>query len=235
LVFGIAFFSSIAHAQETSTIINSDPPGAAISLDGEYQLNATTPCRLPENISGIYELKALMPGYESWNGEIMIAPGQSNRFSFALAPKTRLKSAMRSVFIPGWGQYYSGQKERAFIFSLTAIGFGIGAVIADSDFRKKRDDYNRAKLDLADAASADEVSQLRDLVIERNRQAYDAETTRNMLVIITAGVYVYNVLDALIFFPDKKLIFQGTVPVDMPKIETGFDGEEINVKLTASF
>ena len=145
------------------------------------------------------------------------------------------KAFEMSLLVPGWGQYYSGQKERALVFSLTAVGFGIGAVIADGDFRKKRDDYDRAKLDLANAVSADEINRLRDLVITNNREAYDAETTRNMLVIVTAGVYVYNILDALVFFPDKKLIFQGTVPTDKPKIEADFDGDRVGLKLTASF
>ena len=235
LVLGILLLTSVGYAQETTTIINSDPPGAAISLKGEYIINATTPCRLPENLNGIYYLQASMPGYESWGGEILIVPGQNNRFSFNLSSKTRIKSAVRSMFLPGWGQYYSGQKGRAFVFNLTTIGLGIGAVFADSDFRKKRDNYDRAILDLANAVSADEINRLRDLVITNNREAYDAETTRNMLVIVTAGIYVYNILDALVFFPDKKLIFQGTVPTDKPKIEADFNGDRVGVKLTASF
>jgi len=108
----------LAYAQETDeagTVINSEPPGAAISLEGDYTINATTPCRLPDNLNGRYMLRASMPGYESWSGDIMIVPGQNNYFSFSLSSKTRYKAALRSLFFPGWGQYYSGQRTRAFL------------------------------------------------------------------------------------------------------------------------
>ena len=80
-----------------------------------------------------------------------------------------------------------------------------------------------------------QISTVPNIVFDRNREAYDAETTRNTIAVITAGVYIYNILDAIVFFPEKKLIFQGTVPMDLPKIEAGFDGETVGVKLTASF
>ena len=88
---------------------------------------------------------------------------------------------------------------------------------------------------MANAISVDEVSYYRTLVSVKNREAYDAETTRNNLAVITGVIYVYNILDAIIFFPEKKLIFQGTVPIELPKVEAGFDGETASVKLTASF
>lgn len=231
---GLGF--STAYAQETSTVISSDPPGASITLEGEYNLSATTPCRLPDNVNGKFELKANMSGYESWSGDVIILPGQENHFSFSLAPKTRLKAAFRSLFMPGWGQYYAGLKEKAFILNIGTIGFAIGTVLVDSDFRQKRDDYNQAVVDLNNASSYDEVSRLRSLVIDKNRQAYDAETRRNALAIITAGLWAYNILDAVIFFPDKKLYFhQGGVPVQGASIRPVFDGDKIGLSLTAAF
>jgi hypothetical protein len=234
IMFGVGF--STAYGQDTGTIINSDPPGASITLEGEYSLSATTPCRLPDNVNGRFELKASMSGYESWSGDIVILPGQDNHFSFSLAPKTRAKAALRSLFLPGWGQYYSGLKQKAFILNISTVGFAIGTVLADNDFRRKRDDYDQAVLDLNNASSYDDVSRLRSLVIDKNRKAYDAETRRNALVIISAGLWVYNVLDAVIFFPDKKLYFhQGVVPVQGAAIEPVFDGDKIGLSLTASF
>ncbi len=234
-IVAVLLASSLAIAQETSTVINSKPPGVTIRLDGEYKISAITPCRLPDNINGGYRLVASLPGYETWSGDITILPGQDNRFLFTLSPKTRIKAGLRSLFVPGWGQYYAGQKGRAFMLSLATIGFGVGSLVADSDFRKKRDDYLQAQSDLANAVTADEINRLRSLVIDKNREAYNAETTRNTMVAITAGVWAYNILDAIIFFPERKTFFQGTIPERTPRIEAAFDGERVGIKLTASF
>jgi len=137
----LCFGYSTVYSQETGTIISSDPPGASITLEGEYNLSATTPCRLPDNVNGKFELKANMSGYESWSGDLIILPGQDNHFSFSLAPKTRAKAALRSLFLPGWGQYYAGLKEKAIILNISTIGFAIGTVLADNDFRRKREEY----------------------------------------------------------------------------------------------
>lgn len=210
-------------------MIDTNPPGAFLTLDGEYQLSATSPCQIPDNIIGNYRLKAKLPGYESWNGEILILPNQDNAFSLKLSPKTRLKASLRSLIIPGWGQYYSGQKTRSLIVGLGTIGAGIGAYIADNDFRKKRDDYNDVKIDLANARTQEEIDRLWELTRKKNREAYDAETTRNTLTGIAIGMWVYNVLDAMVFFPEHKLI------TGLPKVQANFDGQAAQIKLTAAF
>ncbi|MCP4581253.1 MAG: PEGA domain-containing protein [candidate division Zixibacteria bacterium] len=236
MVLMFAMFCSTAYAQEMGTTINSDPPGATITLDGDFKLSATTPCRLPDHISGKFELVAVMPGYESWKGDITILPGQKNHYSFDLSPKTRSKAALRSLFMPGWGQHYSGQKEKAFLLNIGTVSFAIGTILADSDFRRKRDDYNQAVIDLGNAASFEETELLRSDVIDKNRKAYDSETRRNALVLITAGLWVYNILDAVVFFPDRKLYFhQGSIPIQEARINPVFDGETIGLNLTASF
>lgn len=235
VILGVLTCSVPVFPQEVSTVINSDPPGAILNLEGEYKITATTPCRLPENITGFYRLKARMSGYESWSGEIMILPDQDNTFSFSLSPRTRFKAGLRSLFFPGWGQYYSSQHGRAIFLSLSTLGVGMSALIADGDFRKKRDDYFQAKTDLANAVSADEVSQFRNLVREKNRQAYNAETNRNVLIATAVGLWAYNIIDAIIFFPQRKLVFQKPVTIGMAQIKADFDGEQTNIKLIVPF
>lgn len=223
-------------AQETGSIINSNPPGAAITLDGEYQLSATTPVRLPDNINGRFKLKAMLPGYESWSGDVVLLPGQQNRFSFRLAPKTRFKAMVRSLFIPGWGQYYADEKKKALVINIATLGMGVGAVIADYDFRRKRDDYNQAKIDYSNASTYEEREELRELVVDKNRDAYDAETLRNSFLYATAAIWAYNVLDAIIFFPDNKLQFhQESMPIKEAQIEPDVNLDQVGLKLTASF
>jgi hypothetical protein len=216
-------------AQEHRTTIDSNPPGAFLTLEGEFRISATAPCRIPDNIIGNYRLKARQPGDESWSGDVLILPNQDNMFALNLSPKTRIKASLRSLIIPGWGQYYSGQKTRSLIVGLGTIGAGIGALIADSDYRRKRDDYFDAKIDLANATTEEELNRLWALTRSKNRDAYDAETTRNTLTGLAIGMWAYNVLDAMIFFPEHKLIS------GLPKVQANFDGTQAQLKLTAAF
>jgi Family of unknown function (DUF5683)/PEGA domain len=218
-----------AIAQEYRTTIDSNPPGAFLTLEGEYRISATSPCRIPDNIVGNYRLKARLPGYESWSGDVLILPNQDNTFALNLSPKTRLKASLRSLIIPGWGQYYSGQKSRSLLISLGTIGAGIGALVADNDYRRKRDDYYDARIDLANARTSEEIDRLWTLARTKNRDAYNAETTRNTLTGLAIGMWVYNVLDAMIFFPEHKLLS------GLPKVQADFSGDKAQLKLTAAF
>jgi hypothetical protein len=217
-------------AQERLTIIDSNPPGAFLTLEGEYRISATTPCRIPDNIIGNYHMKAKMPGFESWSGDIFILPNQDNSFSFKLSPKTRFKASVRSLFIPGWGQYYSGQTFRSLILGFGTIGAGVATLFADGDFRHKRDDYNQAKIDRDNPrTNNEEFTRLWGLARAKNREAYDAETRRNTLIGVTIGIWAYNIIDAALFFPERKLI------TGLPKIQANFDGQMTHLKLTATF
>ena len=227
---------SLANAQEAGTVINSDPPGAVITLDGEYKISATTPCRLPNDVNGKFALKATMPGYESWKGDIVIIPGQPNNFTLDLSAKTRFKAAVRSLFLPGWGQYYSGNKSRGFLINGATLAVGISTIVAQYDFRNKRNDYDRAKLDLQNATTYEEIQRLQQVVQDKNRDAYDAESARNTLFYVTAGLWAYNVLDAVIFFPETRLYFnQPGIPVKQAALTPLYDGNAVGLKFTASF
>ena len=240
LILMLAMFIQTGFAQEkqakteTGIIINSKPPGAFITLDGEYRITATTPCNLPGNLSGYYKLKAVFPGYENWRGDVVIVPGQKNTFMISLSAKTRFKAALRSMFLPGWGQLYSERQQRGYLYNLVAIGLGTGLLLADKNYKKKKDDYNLAVTGLNQATSLDEFNRLQRDVYNKNRSAYDAETTRNTFLIVAAGFYVYNILDAVMFFPEQKLVSRGAFS-RVPAVSADFNGDEISLRLTASF
>ncbi len=173
-------------------------------------------------------MKASLQGYESWSGEIIILPGQDNTITFTLSPKTRVKAALRSLFIPGWGQYYSGQRGRSLLMGATVIGLGIGTVMVHDDYRQKRDDYRRALLELDNASTAEDAVRLRTLAYDYHKQAYDAETTRNTFLALFLGVWAYNVFDNIFFFPERSLSAS-------PFIQAGFSGDEPRIALSLAF
>ncbi|MDH4222837.1 MAG: PEGA domain-containing protein [candidate division Zixibacteria bacterium] len=200
-LFQPAFSQEEEKKSEAGLVITSIPSGATVFLEGEYNLVATTPATLPHNLIGRYRIKALKDGYENWKTNMWLDGTTANRISITLVPKTRFKGALRSVLIPGWGQFYYGEKKKAFLFSLSALGAAMAYAIADADFSDKNDAYVKVKNDYNAARSIEEVNRLKQLLDEKQREAYDAENIRRATIGLAIAVWGFNLMDALVFFP----------------------------------
>ncbi len=210
LAFLIFFISHPAFSQEgdkkseAGLVITSVPSGVTVFLEGEYSLTATTPATLPINLKGRYKVKALREGYENWSTNLWLDGETPKLLTITLVPKTRLKGALRSAFIPGWGQYYYGEKKKAFLFSLSVLGTALAYVVADADFSDKNDAFVQAKNDYAAAGSAEEKFSLKQILDQKQREAYDAENVRRTTLVLLAAAWGFNFVDALVFFPSFK-------------------------------
>ena len=182
-------------------LLTTVPAGATAFLNGEYELIINTPARLPSNLSGNYNTRITRNGYEQWKGELSFVPGTSNSVKIQLKKKTALKAGMRSLLLPGWGQIYSGNKFRGSLFTLGTIISAGGLYLADKKYQDKRADYDIAAQAYSDARSIDEQIRLKTIKDSKQREAYNAETDRRTVFFIGVGLWAYNVLDAIIFFP----------------------------------
>ncbi|MCP4633519.1 MAG: PEGA domain-containing protein [candidate division Zixibacteria bacterium] len=226
-------FNCIAYAQQSGSLdIISKPPGAAIVLSGEVDLMAVAPCKISQDIVGSIQVKATRPGYESWRSDLILLPGQTYTLNINLKPRTRTKAAMRSILIPGWGQFYSGNKFRGVMMGLAAVSGATAAVIANDNYSRKNDAFNDAELAFNQAQSIEERERLRDVLAYKQRKAYDAETLKRTYMGIAIGIWAYNFLDAIIFFPDYK---QGQLNRSYPTLGTTIIGDVPGIALTAKF
>lgn len=193
-------------AQETSTEesylnIISNPSGATVHLKGEYTLIVTAPASLNQKLNGEYKVRAFKRGYEKWSSRVWFGERNPRQLVIGLEPKTRIKAGMRSLLIPGWGQFYCEEKGKGFIMSISTLGAVAAYVFADNDYSNKYDDYNWAKNQLNNAGNIEDRKRYKQLLDERQREAYDAENLRNVTLGIAIGVWAYNFLDAVLFFP----------------------------------
>lgn len=184
----------------------TNPAGATACLDGEYDIITNTPARLPSNLSGNYEAKISLPGYENWKGQLVFAAGMSNDIEINLSRKTPLKASLRSLFIPGWGQYYSGNSMRGGLYMMGAAISAAGLYFADKNYQDKRADFDIAAQAYAEARSAEQAILLKPVKDTAQRVAYKAEDDRRTVFYIGVGIWTLNVLDAVLFFPDNKVI-----------------------------
>ncbi len=222
----LALSWSMSWAQDEGRIlISTRPPGATLYLYGAHDLVANTPARLPSDLSGRYKAKITRPGYENWKGELTFVPGGLNDIDIKLSEKTRKKAALRSLFIPGWGQIYSGNSTRGSLFTIGVIVSATAVYLTDRQYQKKRSDYDIALGDYYAASSIEDRVHLKADLDEKQKTAYDAETDRRTAFAIGAALWALNVIDALVFFPEDDVFYPAVTSL----------GDGIAISITARF
>lgn len=197
---------SAAYAQTESggVTIASRPSGCTVHILGDIELVTTTPATITEQLRGTYLVSATRPGYETWTQQVVFSPGSLQKLTIELSPRTRTKAALRSLVIPGWGQYYSGEKSRSALWGVALATSGIVAGVYEARYRDRKGDWEDGleRFDRAETVAEKEL--LQDEVYDLQDRAYEAESDRRLAWGIVAGAWAINVLDALIFFPEEK-------------------------------
>ena len=227
----LTIISPIYAQSEVSLEVTSDPPGTTVHLEGEYKLTGVTPTVFTQPLSGTYLLTAERPGYETYKTKLYLTGGSPLAVNVELSPKSRFKAFMRSMVLPGWGQYYAGEKSRGAIFGVATLASGIGLIIAEREFQDKKDAYDDV-YELFQEERSIEIKRLLENAVDRAREeAYDAEKTRNIVLGIGAAVWAYNLIDVLFFFPDKR--YESYVP--RVSFDTNEDFSRLDLSLNFSF
>ena len=202
-----------------SVLVTSNPPGAEVMLKGDATVAGVTPTTFRQTLVGSFEVKISKPGYETYTSKVIIDPAVPMQIDASLSPKTRLKAAVRSVFIPGWGQHYTDQQGKGWLLNLLAAGGVAAYFVVDHHFDQQYNDFVNAR-DRFDAAvdkgaGRDELESLLAELNEEQEEAFDAEDIRRITIGGVVGIWGLAVLDAFVFFPYQH----STVslrPVTMP-------------------
>ncbi len=107
--------------------------------------------------------------------------------SEAVVLRTRAGSVYRSLLLPGWGQVYNRQPEKAAVF-VGAEALGLGVALAMHLRGKGYEDEYEA---LGTGSPPESFAVRRD--------AEDAYRLRNIALYVTLGIHALNVVDALVF------------------------------------
>ena len=139
----VILLSSVAVAQTdrgSGVIIASRPTGCTVYISGDVELVTTTPAIVSEDLRGTYAITAMRPGYERWSQFVTFSPGDRQTLTIELVPKTRFKAAIRSLVVPGWGQYYAGEESRSVLWGLAALTTGVVAGVYELRYQDRKDD-----------------------------------------------------------------------------------------------
>jgi len=222
-------------AQENSRniIIKTNPPGVMLYFEGENGFIGVTPLTLNTKLIGTYKITAVKSGYEKSKLEYFFKGTESGTMKLNLSPRTRLKAGIRSLVFPGWGQRYSERKWAGILFSITQLGLGIYTYDVHRKYETAIKDYNNA-LDVY----KDNIknSELREkyyaIVLEKYQKADDAFERRQTWLAVCGGLWLFNFLDSIFFFPSfGGDIFNNSIPL----ISTNVNNESYLLTLTMPF
>ncbi len=234
LFFQVIVFVTGIQAQDKRVVtIKSDPPGVMLYFKGENSFVGVTPFTVKPNLMGNYKITAVKQGYEKSKVQYYFKGTESGTLRLRLSPKTRFKAAMRSMVFPGWGQIYSDRKHSGIFLSLVQAGAGLFTLVAHNDYNNAYDKYKNA---LSDYEENKKFSALRDdywdVVVARHKEASNAFDKRQTWLYISGGLWIYNFLDSILFFPSfDNEIFNRS----LPGISVNFQNDTVGLNLSFQF
>lgn len=227
----------LSTAQETGSgdiTVRSTPEGAQVTISGDVVVSGVTPARFHHLLIGEYKLVLRKPGYESYSTRVVLDPTKHMEIGVRLSPKTAFKAAARSLFVPGWGQKYAGQRTKGYLYGVLAVGSVIAYLVADNDFDNKYDLFHEKLVGYDSIRAAGSIEDLRRLKPELDKaqeDAYDAENIRRVAIGATIAVWGINLLDALFFFPEEK----ATVSVKGLTVRPAGDRDRVGLTISKRF
>lgn len=234
LFFQIIISVAKIQAQDKRVVtIKSDPPGAMLYFKGENSFVGVTPFTVKPNLMGNYKITAVKQGYEQSRVQYFFKGTENGTLRLRLNPKTRFKAAMRSVVFPGWGQIYSDRKSSGIFLSLVQVSAGLLTFVAHNDYNNAFKKYENA---LSEYEENKKFSGQRDdywdIVVARHKKASNAFDKRQTWLYITGGLWIYNFLDSILFFPSfDNEIFNRS----LPGVSVNFHNDAVGLNLSFQF
>jgi hypothetical protein len=170
-----------------SLTVLSRPSGVAFRLTGDRVVVGRTPMMLERGLVGRFRVQSFEPGFEPWGRSVLLDGVSPDTLWMTLRSKSSVRAGLRSLLIPGWGQFY-GERSSAGWVELIAGAAAVGVLaVTHLEYEDRVDDFDAATSSVDRRRAAD-----------RAEEAYDA---RNLALGVAAGVWAVSFLDAVAFFP----------------------------------
>lgn len=190
------------------------PMGAQLTFNGAEI--GTIPLNDFQVLPGKYKLKVSAPGFETADNSIKINIAETKLINIHLSQKKHSKAILRSILIPGLGQRYSERKVKSFFFPLMELVSIGGIYWADQKYDKEAKKYSESIQLYQSAISTNEIDITRNQMEQSYISANDAKKQRNMAIGISAGIWIWNIVDVLIWGPkthiDKRIGSNSNLP-----------------------
>ncbi len=204
--------AGLLSAQQSSSVVNvnSNPQGCTVVLSGDMTVSGVTPTTFAQKLQGYYRISAYLDGYESYHSSVVLSGQPSTEIQLLLTPKSRAKAGLRSLVVPGWGQMYYGARTKGLVITVAAAASAVALGILHFDYTNKRDTYDEVHARYLQTREVSARESMLNELYQAQKDANDAENLRLIGAGVLAGVWAYNVLDAVLFFPDFGIRISGS-------------------------
>lgn len=201
LLEGFGYLPLGAQNTDYPIIINSNPVGASVELAGDCTIIGQTPCHIRHELAGRYRLKVVKPGYETKNQLVTLAFNEPRNIEIQLTRKSRWKAGFRSFALPGWGQHYSERPLTGLVLGSTFFTSFIIFSYTSYRYNQEIDKYEDALSNLRQPLENAAYEQMLGEALEKGQATDQAYKMRKKWAWITASIFTYNLIDAILFFP----------------------------------
>ena len=180
-------------------------------LDPTQWMDKTFIKRLPltgeKFYEGTYELDINKLGYEKYHMRFEVAMGDYPEFDVDLKAKRPGKALFKSLLIPGRGQIYSSDQDHRsrFVMGLTyfaaTMALAGGSGYLWNEYFAAKDVYETAQVDYRNAVDIIDIGSTQSIMSDKHTIMSDKHSTAVLVTGITAGLWLYNTIDAFLFFP----------------------------------
>lgn len=109
------------------------------------------------------------------------------------------KPLLFSAFIPGIGQVYNKSYIKGTLIFVSTIASGFFTVWAVKNYQQKKDEYNMFQDRYYSAITEEEAAYYHSMTQNAYEKTNTASTLRDLGYGVLAGIYIYNLLDAILF------------------------------------
>jgi len=178
------------------------PSDARVRIDGRRA--DWRPTRPLSVAAGLHRVRAARQGFHEATADVDLDPGATATVALSMQPKSRAAAFLRSLFLPGWGQAYSGRPGASALFILAEVGAAGGLGYAAYLNRGARDDYDAAKADYLGARGVDQptLDVLRADMLDRRDEVDRTFTYSLGAAGVFLGLRALDAIDAAARFPD---------------------------------
>ena len=123
--------------------IMSRPVGASFRMVGDREVAGRTPLTLRHGLTGLYVIESTESGYETWRRTIQVDRAGLDTLWITLHPKSRLRAGLRSIILPGWGQFYSERAGWGWTHMIIGVGLATTAGVYAIQYEDRKDEPGR--------------------------------------------------------------------------------------------
>jgi len=153
------------------------------------------------------------PSHQIVKQALKLNSGEATRLELDTRPKTRRSAILKSILLPGWGQHYAGKSALSVLYPILQIGALSGVLYAINEYNSRVEEYDQSRDAYLAARDVTVIESARQNMFRKYKGIENAQSQRSAVIAAAAGLWIWNVLDAVIWPPVRREKLQ-LIPIE---------------------